>query len=96
MGTASAVLGAAAFGRKILSRTWGESRGAVPALRIGRLPLFNRAAIAWRRWTGRADFVRQPSGLGRASAEMGMRRLGQSRLGTCVRATRERLGLRKF
>src|SRR5215469_1612767 len=96
MGAAAALLRAAAFDRRILPRTRRESRRAVPALWIGRLPLFNGAAIARRCRSGRAGFVRQSPGLGRASAEMGMRWLGESRNGTSADQACGSLGLWKF
>src|SRR5262249_51466617 len=95
-GIATALLCAAAFGRKILSRARDESGGAFPALWVGRFSLFDRASIAPRWWTGRARFVRQPSGLGCAPAEMGMRRLGQSRTGTPAHQACGSLGLCQF
>src|SRR6266542_1930118 len=69
-------------------------RGALPPLRVGRLSPFNRASIAARCWTDHPRFVRQPSGLGCAPAEMGVRWLGQSRTGTSAHQACGSLGLR--
>src|SRR5581483_3336062 len=96
LGSTTALLCAAACSQRILSRARNEPRFAVPALWIGRLPLFDGPSASSHCRAFRSRLFRQSSGLGCAAAQVGMWRLDQSRTGTCECETSARLGLWKF